>query len=437
MKRLNGCKISDSVARAFRYCAVSLLVLIMPSTRAFAEFVYVVNQTANAVNVYDSLTFVEVPGSPFPTGGTGSSLIVANPAGTRLFITNQTSQNFSVLDATTGALITAPISTGGAGPFGIAINPAGTRLYIVNEFTGNFSVFDANTLAPIGLPIFTGGGGPQRIAINSAGTLICIPNVNTGNLSVFDANTLLPFGASPFLIGGNPHEVVFSPDGTLVYITDVVANTVRAYETVTFTATTAAMSTDLGPFDIAVSPDGSLVYVVNLAGDTIDLFTGVVLGPVGGSPLIPPQDPFGIAINSAGTLLYIATTSSGTINRFDATSPFTLQQTLTNPGAVYLGIILNTPPPLTPASLTGHQKKNDFGCKFERFNVLKWKSPEASLVNIAGYFVYRDGVRIATLGASAHKYKDHNRKEGALTLYSITSFDANGVESAPVNVEIK
>ncbi len=87
-----------------------------------------------------------------------------------------------------------------------------------------------------------------------------------------------------------------------------------------------------------------------------------------------------------------------------------------------------------PQNLSGNQKKNKFGTFFERFNLLQW-NPSPS-TGVAGYYVYRNGVKIATLNATTFQYEDHNQKKGAVTSYAITAFDASGDESAPVDITI-
>ena len=94
------------------------------------------------------------------------------------------------------------------------------------------------------------------------------------------------------------------------------------------------------------------------------------------------------------------------------------------------------PPPNAPQNLSGHQKKNDFGLVLERFNRLTW-GPNPLGAMAAGYFVYRNGVKIAILPASTLEYEDHNRKKGVTTIYTVTAFDATGGEGSPATISVK
>ena len=110
--------------------------------------------------------------------------------------------------------------------------------------------------------------------------------------------------------------------------------------------------------------------------------------------------------------------------------------TATNGGASDLGVIFSFAPLLPPSNLTGHQKKNNSGARYEWFNGLKWQTPTLSGTEVAGYNIYRDGVKIATLSPSTLHYNDHNRKKGVKTLYSVTTINVQGNESSRVNITV-
>lgn len=120
-----------------------------------------------------------------------------------------------------------------------------------------------------------------------------------------------------------------------------------------------------------------------------------------------------------------------------------LSITSTNPMLVQLDFLgFNPPPPPPPplappnppSSLQGKQKKNDFGFEYELYNQLKWTPSPTS--GVIGYFIYRDGVKIAEVDASTHSYQDHHRKRGASYSYAITAYSPEGGESSPINIVI-
>ena len=74
---------------------------------------------------------------------------------------------------------------------------------------------------------------------------------------------------------------------------------------------------------------------------------------------------------------------------------------------------------------------------YELFNQLQWEANSVPGSTVAGYFIYRNGVKIATLSASTFEYEDHNIKKGATTLYSVAAFDVHGNQSLFSTIEIK
>ena len=71
---------------------------------------------------------------------------------------------------------------------------------------------------------------------------------------------------------------------------------------------------------------------------------------------------------------------------------------------------------------------------FERFNLLSWQ--QSLSAGVVGYFIYRDGIKIASVNANTFQYADQNRKEGIATIYSVSAFDASGSESPSVSTTV-
>ena len=86
-----------------------------------------------------------------------------------------------------------------------------------------------------------------------------------------------------------------------------------------------------------------------------------------------------------------------------------------------------------PSNLQGVQKKNDFGVEHEFYNELTWTPSPSS--EIGGYYIYRDGSKIATVSASTHMYKDHNRRKKVSHTYAITAFNSES-ESSQITLVI-
>ncbi len=192
-------------------------------------------------------------------------------------------------------------------------------------------------------------------------------------------------------------------------------------------------SLTLNPADPGSGTLGSLVHIeIDSSGTSLVSVTGPAsLAGILEIDLDPSAQP--------GT--YTILTSSGITGTFDsitftgATPHYSLSYLpIGNPTFVQFDL-LGFPTILEPPSnLQGQQKKNDFGFEYELYNQLTWTlSPSPETI---GYYLSRDGNRIATLSASTTTYQDHNRPRGVSSVYSLVAFDDNGTMSSPVTVTI-
>lgn len=233
------------------------------------------------------------------------------------------------------------------------------------------------------------GLSPQRGTLSGKGTLTGNVYVNSGNISP-DLNETLTLG-SLFLNSANPN---FNTPGSFV--------------------------------NIKINSQGSSLVAVNgstsLAGTLeIDL-----------DPNTPPGK-------------YTILTSASLTGTFDSvvftgeTPIYSLiYDTISNPMNVQFELIGFIPPPpiiLPPPFIQGSQKKNDFGLKYELYNELSWLLSPSQ--DVRGYYIYRDGIRIATVNAFTYSYKDHQRKKGVSYNYAISAFNSSGEESSMINIVIR
>jgi YVTN family beta-propeller protein len=187
------------------------------------------------------------------------------------------------------------------------------------------------------------------------------------------------------------------------------------------------------PLGVAITPDGSLAYVANSTSSSVSVIdtTTHTVGPTVGVGAAPS----GVAITPDGSYAYVSNVGDGTVSVI-ATATNTVDATVMV-GTAPQGVAI-TPAPIPPTpsalTLTGHQEKNDFGVAYELFNRLKWTN--SSLTSVQGYYVYRNGVKIATLSATTFDYEDHDIKKGVTTSYSVIAFDANGNQSTSQTITI-
>lgn len=187
----------------------------------------------------------------------------------------------------------------------------------------------------------------------------------------------------------------------------------------------------LNPADPESNTLGSLVHIDI---DSLTTFSTVtVTGPASLAGVLEIDlDP-----NAQPGSYKILTSSAitGTFNSITFTGPTPNYSITYDPEFVQFNFF-GFPPNLEPPSnLQGKQKKNNFGLSYELYNQLTWTPSPSN--EIAGYNIYRDGKKIASVDASINTYQDHNRKKGVPYTYSVTAFDASGSESAPINIVVK
>jgi YVTN family beta-propeller protein len=144
-------------------------------------FAYVA--TGAGVEVIDAVSHSSTGTIPLPSGGSGLGMLTVNPAGTLLYAVgfgtafgpSQNSSGVWVLDLATNAVVaTIPLGTTSAG--GIAMNPAGTEVWVTDDtqtspddWRGHVLVIDTATNTVVGSPIGV-GIVPGMIAFGPAST---------------------------------------------------------------------------------------------------------------------------------------------------------------------------------------------------------------------------------------------------------------------------
>src|SRR2546426_1255181 len=84
----------------------------------------------------------------------------------RVFVTNEKSDDVTVIDAATRAVV-GTIKVGKR-PRGVAVSPDGRRVYVSNSNSDSLSVIDAKSLEV--LKTVPAGGGPGGLSLHKAGT---------------------------------------------------------------------------------------------------------------------------------------------------------------------------------------------------------------------------------------------------------------------------
>jgi hypothetical protein len=264
-----------------------MVFLLVESAQAQTSGVYFNNETVpntvSAFKVDGSGALQPVPGSPFPTGGTGGRTAMADDFSNAtiqvknnlLFVCNSFSGTVSVFTIHPNGSLTAvagsPFATGGRYPIAVVTNPRGTRLFVNNHDTNNLSVF---TIARNGVLQAISGSPfnlqplrqPTGLAINSTGTMLLIGGENAMSVYRIGSDGAPEAVGELVETGFNTQALALTADDRFVYA--------------------AGLASRGGLASWTVSADGQLT-------------------PVAGSPFPAPSSSgfLGLAVNPQSTLL--------------------------------------------------------------------------------------------------------------------------------------
>ena len=322
-------------------CLLRVLILgVLLGTEAAyaAPFAYIANQGSNNVSVIDTATnavVATVAVGSLPTG------VAVNPAGTFAYVANESDSTVSVIDTATNTVVaTVPV---GQYPYAVAVNPAGTFFYTAN-FSGSASVIDTATNTVVAtVPLASAAAG---VAVNPAGTLAYVTN-GPFTVSVIDTATNTVVANVTVVLG--PVGVAVNPAGTFAYVANSGYDKVSVIDTATNTVV-ATVPFGSTPEGVAVNPAGSFAYVTNGNGGStvsvIDTATNVVVAtvPVGLSP-------YGVAVNPAGTFAYVANAGSNTVSVINTATNTVVATVLVGTAPLSIGNFIG--PAAVPDAPTG------------------------------------------------------------------------------------
>ena len=280
----------------------------------------------------------------------------------------------------------------GAGGTSVEVRGNGTVVYNgTTDYEGTIRINNANFKVNgliNGASIFVCrnlSSSSQRGTLSGNGILSGNVYVNSGAISP-DRGGTLSLGSLVL----NPADPGNNTLGSLVHIEIDSSST-------TSSVTTTGPASLAGALEIAIDPNAN-------PGTYIILTSSAITG-------------------TFNSVIFTGATPNYSLSYLPLESPTFLQFTF-----------LGYPSLQPPSNLEGRQKSNDFGLEYELYNQLTWTPSPSS--GVIGYFIYRDGKKIATVNGSTNIYQDPNRKKGASHLYAVTAFNAGGDESSPINIVI-
>jgi YVTN family beta-propeller protein len=205
---------------------------------------------------------------PF-TAGVTPAHVVFNPAGTRAYVTNQTSGTLSVINTSNHSEITeVTLSNGG---FNLIVSKNGAKVYVTTA-DGRVHVVRTSTntisktlqLAPV-----TNG-----LALDPIRPTVYISSRDGGRVYAIDTRTDVVLGS--LNTGGMPQRMAVSPDGSELYI----ANETLGLDIWNLVTRTRVTTVAMPAYGLGLSPDGAHLYVTDPLGGTIGIVDRVTRASV-------------------------------------------------------------------------------------------------------------------------------------------------------------
>jgi len=249
----------------------------------------------------------------------------AEPAGYRLFVTDEVSGDMTIIDS---ANFDAPTQLHlGKRPRGIHASPDGKLLYIALSGSpiGGPGV-DESTLPPPdksadGIGVFDiaqnkivrtiqGGSDPENFAVSKDGKWIYVSNEDADGVSFID----LDKGQLTQTIktGDEPEGVSLTPDGKLIYSTNEADGTVCVIDVASRTLL-KTFKVGRRPRNVVFLPDLQHAYVNAENDGTVGIIDMTKNEMTGTIQIGPPKDspgqvlPMGLALSADGKKLYVTT----------------------------------------------------------------------------------------------------------------------------------
>ena len=188
---------------------------------------FVPNQASNSVSVIDVATETVVA----TVGGlpTAPQFITFTADSQKAFVASVTfPPNISVISNGPIPSLITTLSAGGS-PGELKATPDGQRVYVANTTSNDVTVIDTATNAVIGT--IAVGTNPQLVDITPDGTKVFVPNYTSNDVSVIDvaSNTVI----ATITTGASPQGIAISPDGAYAYVANTGGNSVTVIDIAT------------------------------------------------------------------------------------------------------------------------------------------------------------------------------------------------------------
>ena len=260
-------------------------------------YIYVTNQYSNNVSVINGTTVVaSVAVGVWPVG------VAYDGRNGYVYVANYDSNNVSVIDGTT---VVASVAVG-AYLFGVAYDDGNGYIYVANPGSNAVSVINGTAVVAT-LPV---GNQPYGVGYDSGNGYIYVASSGSNTVHAVFGTVLVGWTT----VGYAPYGVAYDSGNGYVYVTNRDSNDVSVINGTTVVTTVPVGSLPLG---VAYDSGNGYVYVANSGSNNVSVISGttvVATIPVG-------NIPYGVAYDSENGYVYVANSGSNTTSVISTTTP--------------------------------------------------------------------------------------------------------------------
>jgi YVTN family beta-propeller protein len=299
--------------------------------------VYVTNERSDNLSVIDSATHEVVATIPLGKRPRG---IHASPDGKTIYVAlsgspiagpgvdedslppaDKSAHGIGVVDVAQGKLV--KVIPGGSDPEEFSLSTDGSLLYSSNEDTGEASIVDVSNGAVVAtIKVGETDSEPEGVEMSPDGKFVYVTTENEGAVTVIDTATRKAI--KNVKVGPRPRDVAFFPDSSKAYVTCENGGTLAIMDAVKHVKTgeiqigNAGAPDNIKPMSVVLSPDAKTAYVSAGRGQKVFL-VDTATDKVTGS-IQAGQRPWGIGLSPDGKYLYTANGPSNDVTIIDVTS---------------------------------------------------------------------------------------------------------------------
>jgi YVTN family beta-propeller protein len=279
-------------------------------------------------------------GSTITIGATSSPRsCAANPVTNKIYVANAGTNNVSVINSATDALITT-ISGVGASPRGLCVNPVTNKVYVTSNTDNTICVIDGSTDTISKAP-FTYGSTttPYRCSVNTLTNKVYVANYGSLNISVLDGATdtfvkNIALGAGTGPISCNVNQVT-----NKIYTANYTSGTCSVIDGATDTLTTS-ITVNANPYDVGVNPNTNKIYIPNAGSGNVSVINGAT-DTVTSTVTVGTNDR-GVGVNPNTNKIYVMNSDSNNVSVIDGTSDTVMTTISIGAGTGPFGACANT-----------------------------------------------------------------------------------------------